>query len=248
MTWKVVLPLKITVSGKPFYLNLNQYRNAHYHTLNKAKVSFAELVTPLLTGIPFMDSCHFKYVYYSASHRESDISNICSVVDKFFSDTFVAAGKLIDDNYNYLKKVTYVFGGIDPTNPRVEVFITSKEQQSMKLIITQADLQQAVASHLSNLGFQINADLIQIDQDEIEIDLNPTSETVEKPKQVRRKTATKTPTKTETEVQPSVPEVFEEPEVVEPLDEVAEEDKDVVIEALDEVQAAEPKLASSIWD
>lgn len=174
MQWQVHLPIKVKLAAKNyFYLNLNQYRNAHYHTLNKAKILFAGNVLPLLQNIPPLIKCSLQYTYYAPSKREVDVSNVCSIVDKFFSDTFVEAGKLIDDNYKYLDEVTYLFGGIDPQNPRVTVTITQKDIFPMKIIITQADLQQALVNHISQFGLDVEPSQISVDLPEIEIELNP---------------------------------------------------------------------------
>jgi hypothetical protein len=35
----------------------------------------------------------------------------------------VLAGKLEDDNHNYLSRVTYIWGGVDKLRPRVEAVI-----------------------------------------------------------------------------------------------------------------------------
>ena len=87
MVWEVHLPLRVALSkNKHFMLNLNQYRNAHHMTLNNAKIKFAESVSPLIRHIPKLNKCSFLYTYYAPSKREVDISNVCSVVDKFFSD------------------------------------------------------------------------------------------------------------------------------------------------------------------
>ncbi len=174
MQWQVHLPIKVNLAAKKyFYLNLNQYRNAHYHTLNKAKILFAETVLPLLQNIPPLIKCSLQYTYYAPSKREIDVSNVCSIVDKFFSDTFVEAGKLIDDNYKYLDEVTYLFGGVDPQNPRVTVIIIQKDIFPMKVIITQADLQQALVNHISQFGIDVEPSQISVDLPEIEIELNP---------------------------------------------------------------------------
>lgn len=255
MQWKVVLPIKVLVGKKYFYLNLNQYRNTHYQILNKAKTVFAELVSPLLKDIPHLNKCSFKYIYYAPSKRETDISNICSVVDKFFSDVFVSAGKLIDDNYKYLDEVTYAFGGIDPNNPRVEVVITLKES-NMKLVITQEDLQQAVASHLAANGFNIDAESISVDLDEIEIDLSPaSSETKEtKPKRTRRTKAEIEAEKVDTQSAEASIAIDTSPASTR-TEETSEEDdepeEDVIGSIIDEIAPAtvsdKPKEPTSIF-
>ncbi len=197
MQWQVHLPIKVKLAEKNyFYLNLNQYRNAHYHTLNKAKILFAKNVLPLLQHIPPLIKCSLQYTYYAPSKRDVDVSNVCSIVDKFFSDTFVEAGKLTDDNYKYLDEVTYLFGGIDPQNPRVTVTIAQKDIFPMKIIITQADLQQALVNHINQFGIDVEPSQISVDLPEIEIELSPldavensTGLTTTAPKRKRRSAA-----------------------------------------------------------
>lgn len=122
--WTVSLPLKVSVSKEGvFYLNLNQYRNTHFQILNKAKVNFEEAVTAALKDVPALPGCRLQYTLYIGTGRRCDVSNICSVVDKFFSDTLVSLGKIPDDSYVYLPEVNYTFGGIEKNKPRVEVTI-----------------------------------------------------------------------------------------------------------------------------
>lgn len=126
--WKVVLPIRIPVSKKSYFsLNLNIYRNSHYQTLNKAKIVFKELVKEQIDKLPIFRHIHLKYVIYLPNKRRCDISNIGSVVDKFFSDSLVELGHLEDDNYHFLDSITYEYGGIDIEEPRVEVFIQEIE-------------------------------------------------------------------------------------------------------------------------
>lgn len=126
--YKIQVPIKVPLSKKKnFSLNLNAYRNAHYMTLNKAKHVFEEIVSPKLIEIPKLTACTFDYYLYVKSIRKLDISNVCAVVDKFFSDTFVNSGHLIDDNYKYLKDISYHFGGFTKSEPYVEIHIKNKE-------------------------------------------------------------------------------------------------------------------------
>ncbi len=212
MQWQVHLPIKVKLAAKNyFYLNLNQYRNAHYHTLNKAKTLFTESVLPLLKDIPPLIKCSLQYTYYAPSKRDVDVSNVCSIVDKFFSDTFVEAGKLIDDNYKYLDEVTYLFGGVDPQNPRVTVTIIQKDIFPMKIIITQADLQQALVNHINQFGIDVEPSQISVDLPEIEIELSPldavensTGSTSTAPKRKRRSAAEVAAEKAAKEVEETV--------------------------------------------
>lgn len=122
--WTIALPLSVPQSKtKVFQLNLNIYRNAHYQTLNKVKVNFQEQVAPLLKQLPALKQISLSYELYPESNRLCDVANICSVVDKFFSDSLVNLGYITDDNYKHVLGVQYLFGAVDKKNPRVEVTI-----------------------------------------------------------------------------------------------------------------------------
>lgn len=118
------LPLRVPVSKKKhFLLNLNAYRNAHHMVLNKAKVNFGELVKNQVQALPVMDKVALSYTLFPGTRHKMDISNICSVVDKFFCDVLVKEGRLPDDNYEHVLGVQYLFGQYDKGNGRVEVKI-----------------------------------------------------------------------------------------------------------------------------
>ena len=115
------LPITIDLGRKSYALNLNIYRNAHYQILNKMKVTFTEQVNPILEKLPLFDSIELTYTLYPK--RQCDVSNVCSIVDKFFCDALVKANKIPDDNFKYIKNIQYKFGSIDKLNPRVTVTI-----------------------------------------------------------------------------------------------------------------------------
>lgn len=124
MIYKVQSPLSVEITKKKrFILNLNNYRNASYFLLNAAKKNYKQAVLPQLKQLPHFNKIKLIYVFYPNSRRRYDISNVCSIVDKFFSDALVESGHLDDDNYNYLPDVLYCFGSIDKDNPRVEILI-----------------------------------------------------------------------------------------------------------------------------
>lgn len=123
---EVDLPIGIKIGRKNYALNLNIYRNAHYQTLNKMKIEFSKVIEPELMKLPSFKSIDLTYTLYPKTKRLCDIANVCSIVDKFFCDALVNIGKLPDDNYEYLKNITYTFGSIDKDNPRVTVKISGE--------------------------------------------------------------------------------------------------------------------------
>lgn len=124
--WTFNLPLAVPISSNKFMmLNLNVYRNAHHQSLDKAKKEFTKRVAPMLKELPKLDRILIAYSLFTPTKRSVDTANVCSIVDKFFSDTLVHAGKLEDDNCKILPIVAFRFGGVDNINPRVEATIHS---------------------------------------------------------------------------------------------------------------------------
>lgn len=79
---------------------------------------------PLVQHLPkFTNRIEIHYKVFVGSSTKSDIMNWIAVIDKFFQDVLVREGKLIDDNYLYVPKVYCEFGGIDRSNPRLEIEI-----------------------------------------------------------------------------------------------------------------------------
>ena len=124
MEYVVQSPLSVQLSKKKkFILNLNNYRNASFFLLNDAKKAYKKAVLSQLEKLPKFSKVRLTYVFYPSSRRRYDIANVCSIVDKFFSDALVETGHLEDDNYNYIPDVLYCIGELDKTNPRVLILI-----------------------------------------------------------------------------------------------------------------------------
>lgn len=124
------LPLKVQITKKKiryFRINLNEYRNTHFQSLNKAKEVFLEVVRPQVEKLPLLGKIAITFTLFPGSKIECDTSNICSIADKFFCDALVECGKIEDDNYKFILGVQYLFGEIDKANPRVEARIHIQE-------------------------------------------------------------------------------------------------------------------------
>ena len=123
MLYNLTAPL--IVKGKVnFSLNLNQYRNAHYFKLNDSKIAFKAYMKDQIELLPAMDKIAITYTLYPKTHKLVDISNVCSIVDKYFSDALVELGKIPDDNYKHVLGIMYRFGSVDKLNPRVEILVS----------------------------------------------------------------------------------------------------------------------------
>ena len=125
-TIKLVSPLYVVKNkkGDKWYLNLNNYRNTHFQSLNNYKKKYKEVMVPQIQEIePITSPIRITYTIYPETRRSFDIANVGSVIDKFLCDAIVELGKLEDDNYKHLPEVIYEFGSIDKLNPRCEITI-----------------------------------------------------------------------------------------------------------------------------
>jgi Holliday junction resolvase RusA-like endonuclease len=104
-------------------LNLNEYRNTHFQTLNNLKKRFKGRMEGQIRELPILNRIEIHYTLYPASKRLCDVANILSVVDKFFCDALSELGKIEDDNYLFIPRVSYSFGQVDKNNPRAEILI-----------------------------------------------------------------------------------------------------------------------------
>ena len=130
LTVRLPIYLEIGVrKKKKYYLNVNITRNIVFHLLNSLKREMKRVVAGTLDDkVTQWNLANFEleFVLYLPNKLKRDISNVCGVVDKFATDAFVELGVLEDDNYNHLKKVTYLYGGYDE-NKKGYVDVTIKE-------------------------------------------------------------------------------------------------------------------------
>lgn len=105
----IILPRK-KKDDKKFYVNLNTYRNAHFHILSDAKNVYREAVRVALGDRNKIDSLppyQFTYTIHPQSRRRFDNSNICSIIDKFTCDALVDLGLLKDDSTEFISRTVY---------------------------------------------------------------------------------------------------------------------------------------------
>jgi Holliday junction resolvase RusA-like endonuclease len=58
-------------------------------------------------------------IFYFKNNRKHDLDNVCSTV----LDGIKKAGIIEDDSYEHVCPITLDFGGVDKTDPRVEIYI-----------------------------------------------------------------------------------------------------------------------------
>jgi hypothetical protein len=160
--WIIEVPLAVPISThKQFSLNLNQYRNAHHHVLNKAKTVFHDIAKLKLKAVPKkIGQIHLSYTIFPKTRAKLDISNVCSIVDKFFSDALTSCGIIEDDNHQVVLSVCYKYGQVDPHNPRCVIVITPEhegdmttnpetpEEDLMKITINQVEIEAAITAYI----------------------------------------------------------------------------------------------------
>jgi len=123
---KISLPLYVhttksnTQKGK-FILNLNNYRNCHFIKLNKAKTEYARIVKEIVKDFEKMETAELEYKYFAKTKGKIDVSNPCSIIDKFTCDALTEIGLWEDDDIKTVKSVKYIWGGVDKDNPRCEL-------------------------------------------------------------------------------------------------------------------------------
>jgi hypothetical protein len=127
-------PLKVLATKlKGWILNLNQYRNTHFRTLNTVKINYKLAMSEQINRSPSYNRVACIYTVYPKDRRSFDLGNVCCIHQKFFEDALVELGKLPDDNYNYIPTVIYQFGGIDANNPRVDVEVIELGDKVLEL-------------------------------------------------------------------------------------------------------------------
>ena len=116
-------PLFVYVGKKKFMLNMNDYRNAHYQVLNKAKVEYKRLLRDEILQLPKMNVININYDVTLGDNRRHDGMNIVSVTSKFFLDALVEYGVLEDDNTKHVIHEEWNSHGVEKNNGKVEIYI-----------------------------------------------------------------------------------------------------------------------------
>ena len=128
----LTLPTRIrlgkTDRSKFWYLNLNGYRKIYFKTLAKAKVIYTKIVKEELKRtrqikVRLQGPLIFEYRFYPRNQGRIDTSNPCSIIDKFTADALVNAKIIKDDDWRIIPIVIGRVIGVDPDNPRCELYI-----------------------------------------------------------------------------------------------------------------------------
>lgn len=126
---KIISPLFVdlprkTMKDKRIYLNLNTYLYLHYRIISQTNHAYKEIMREQLEPVKmFKKPVDIVFTLFKGSKRNLDRANSLSMVEKFSCDALVFFGCLEDDNDNYIHSTTYLTGGIDRKDPRVEIEI-----------------------------------------------------------------------------------------------------------------------------
>lgn len=121
----IVAPLRIKKNkrGDLWSINLNQYRNTHYQSLNKLKKEYKEFLRSQIEQLNPFSRVRLSFHVYAADNRKFDLGNVTAIHEKFFLDALVELGKLPDDNIDYCPECHTYFMGVDKDLPRVEIIV-----------------------------------------------------------------------------------------------------------------------------
>lgn len=135
MSITLISPLSIQLSKeKKFILNLNNYRNLYFRTLNKSKIYYKDYMKPQIENEVYYNLQQIAVVYkvFKGDARRFDIGNVASIHQKYFEDAFVELGKIEDDRARNIPMTVFCFGGIDRSRPRVEITIYDLKDRTDK--------------------------------------------------------------------------------------------------------------------
>jgi hypothetical protein len=112
-----------TKKDKTFLVGMNWYRNAFYHIQNEVKQCYHSIISTSLAD-QHQQFSQYKVTYiYHYKSKISDLSNVCSMMSKFFNDTLQTLEIVPNDNVQFCKEEHFIAGNFDKSNPRVEIYI-----------------------------------------------------------------------------------------------------------------------------
>ena len=120
MTLPVYYTHKVKGKDKTILVGLNVYERMHHHPLDKMKKHYYALIAKNLNKILIRGKIKTEYTYYY-KNKQSDAPNVVACIDKMFMDALQLNGVIKEDNVQNYIGSTWVVGGADKLNPRIEV-------------------------------------------------------------------------------------------------------------------------------
>ena len=119
-------PLSVPLGRKrQFILNLNNFRNLYFRSLNQAKIIYKMIMKERLKEAVWweLDRVGIIYQVHKGDKRKYDVGNVASIHQKFFEDALTELGYISDDNKDNIPITAFVNGELDKGNPRVDIYI-----------------------------------------------------------------------------------------------------------------------------
>lgn len=146
---KVIIPVYYTKEyktkdPKTFLLSLNWYRNAHHMEQNTVKKHLEELIANQLKDTAPINPPFAVSYYYYYTNAASDLPNVGPLASKWLLDTLQHLKLIKNDSVKYLPEEHYYALSAENNNPRIEAFITEKENNVTKNTIIKRRSKQSV--------------------------------------------------------------------------------------------------------
>lgn len=153
-SYSVRVPTHLNVSKKQTKaVNLNIYRNLHHFHLDNQKKQFAQAVKPLIRDKPFAERVWIHYTIYAPRNGRLDTMNVGAIVDKYFCDVLVEAGRIPDDHYGHVVLSTFSFGSVCPMDGHAIATVNIlKRRTPMRILLDQDDIQSALNAYVSEMN------------------------------------------------------------------------------------------------
>ena len=121
MISKGILPLPTYTKGrgdkkKTNILSLNVFIHLHPFAKGKCKDDYYAVVEEFVKTLPKYKTIPPTYTIYLNNKRKKDLDNYTFPMHKFLMDALVKGGVIVDDDYDYVTKITTKFGGIGDNN------------------------------------------------------------------------------------------------------------------------------------
>lgn len=125
----VVLPIYwAKTKSKRVLVSMNAYRNWHYHTSNKFKKEFTELVTEQVSSCKIASPFKLDIqIYYE--NANCDGANIAAVIEKVLLDALHKEEVIEQDSVKHHLGTTWSIAGQDKIEPRCEITIKSLQEK-----------------------------------------------------------------------------------------------------------------------
>lgn len=143
-------PLSVWINKKKqFILNLNNYRNLYFRSLNTSKINYKQCIKDQIEKECYypLERIGIIYTVHKGDARNFDIGNVCSIHQKYLEDALVELGKLPDDKATNIPITIFLAGNISRDRPRVDIRIydlTDKTQLK--------EMREAIQEGIKNSG------------------------------------------------------------------------------------------------